>query len=194
MPSPLDEFVPTYDAREYFQIRVNAPAELVYQIAAHFDLDSIPLVHGIFWLRTKLMAGGAVPSQPFAEGLIAGAKRLGWGALSEVPGRLFVAGAYCQPWYAQVTFHPLAADTFSPFAEPAQVKIAWTLEASPLDAARSLLATETRAIATDPWARRHFRRYWAWARFGIFPIRWLLLPAVRRQAEREARLRAAKAV
>ena len=58
-------------------------------------------------------------------------------------------------------------------------------ETSAIDEARTRLATETRAVATDPAARERFLRYWRWARFGILPIRWLLLPAIRRQAEAE---------
>ena len=40
-------------------------------------------------------------------------------------------------------------------------------------------------VATDPDARQRFLRYWRWARFGIVLIRWLMLPAIRRQAEAE---------
>jgi hypothetical protein len=39
-------------------------------------------------------------------------------------------------------------------------------------------------VATDAEARRRFRRYWRWARFGIVAIRLLILPAIRREAER----------
>ena len=52
-------------------------------------------------------------------------------------------------------------------------------------------AQETRAVATDEQARRMFRRYWRWARFGIVAIRRLILPAVRRAAERRWALEAA---
>jgi hypothetical protein len=43
-------------------------------------------------------------------------------------------------------------------------------------------------VATDAPARARFRRYWRWARFGIVAIRLLLLPAVRREAERRWRV------
>ena len=52
----------------------------------------------------------------------------------------------------------------------------------------STLATETRAVATDAEARARFRRYWRWARFGIVAIRWFMLPAIRREAERAWRI------
>ena len=50
-------------------------------------------------------------------------------------------------------------------------------------------ATETRAAATDEASRAKFRRYWRFAGPGILLIRKLLLPAVRREAERRAKAR-----
>ena len=64
------------------------------------------------------------------------------------------------------------------------MKIAWTLEAEALGPALTRFAQETRAVATDEQARIRFRRYWRWARFGIIAIRLLMLPALRRSAER----------
>lgn len=112
---------------------------------------------------------------------------MGWGKLASEPGRLFVAGAVCQPWLADVVFTPLPADQFAGYHEPNHVKIAWTLEVEPLTPTSARLVTETRAVATDTQAERRFRRYWRWARFGIVAIRWFMLPAIRRQAERQAK-------
>jgi hypothetical protein len=65
------------------------------------------------------------------------------------------------------------------------VKIAWTLEAESLGPALSRFATETRVAATDEQARIKFRRYWRVFGIGIVMIRRLLLPVLRREAERE---------
>jgi hypothetical protein len=86
-----------------------------------------------------------------------------------------------------VVFTPIPPDRFRNFSEPAQVKIAWTLEASSKDGVLTELATETRAIATDAETRDRFLRYWQWARVGIVLIRWLLLGAIRRRAETQWR-------
>jgi hypothetical protein len=95
-----------------------------------------------------------------------------------------VAGAVCQPWQPNVTFQAIAPERFADFADPDQVKIAWTLEAEPLAPALTRFATETRVVATDPGARAKFRRYWWAFGAGIVMIRWLLLRAIRREAER----------
>jgi hypothetical protein len=180
--SLLDRFIPEPDVRERFSTRVAAPAALVLEVATSLDLQTLPLVRRIFWLREKLMR--ARPRTRVARGFLEELVGLGWGILVEQPGRLIVGGAACQPWKADVVFLALAAGSFLEYAEPDQVKIVWTLEAEPLGQEASLFTTETRVVATDTDSRRKFRRYWRLARFGIVAIRLLLLPAVRREAER----------
>jgi hypothetical protein len=184
----LDRFMPQPDIRERHEGLIRAPADLVFDVAMHFDLQSIPLVRAIFWLRGRLM--GAAPAGPrVSQGFIAEVTGLGWGVLAHRQGREIVMGAAVQPWKADVKFRAIPAEQFAEFAEPDLVKIAWTLEAEPLGHTMSRFASETRAVATDEAARARFLRYWRWARFGIVAIRWLMLPAVRREAERRFRKR-----
>jgi hypothetical protein len=153
------------------------------EVASNFDMQSLPIVKAIFWLREKVMRGGSpAPRRP--QGILEETKSLGWGKLAEQPGRLVICGAKCQPWLANVKFSAIAPADFEAYAEPGQVKIAWTLEATELGSAITRFAQETRVVATDEHARTQFRRYWRWARFGIISIRLLMLPAVRRAAER----------
>ena len=180
---PLDRFIPRPDVRERFEITVRAPAGIVMAEARNFDMQSPRLVRTVFRLRERLM--GASPSAPRqAQGLLAETRSLGWGLLAEEPDRLVICGAACQPWLADVKFTAISPERFAEFAGPEQVKIAWTLEAEPLAPTVTRFAQETRVVATDALARARFRRYWRWARFGIIGIRLLLLPAVRRAAER----------
>lgn len=182
----LDPFIPRPDVRERFAIEVAAPPERVLATAAGFDLQSPRAIRAIFRARERLM--GATPS-PHREpkGLLDELRGLGWGVLEEVPGRRVVCGAWCEPWQPDVRFHALPPAEFAAYSEPGRVKIAWTLEVEPLGPSRSRFSHETRVVATDEAARRRFRRYWRWARFGIVTIRLLLMPAVRRAAEREWR-------
>jgi hypothetical protein len=112
---------------------------------------------------------------------------LGWICLAEEPGHFFVAGAACQPWQADVVFSAIAPEQFAAYAGPDQVKIAWTLEAENVGPALTRFATETRVVAIDDQARAKFRRYWRKFGIGIVMIRRLLLPVLRRQAERQWR-------
>ncbi len=183
MPSPLDPFIPAPDIRERFESTIAAPAALVMEVATGLDLQSLPLVRGIFRLREILMRAPSTPPRK-PQGLLAETLGLGWGLLVERPGELIVCGATCRPWLADTGFTPIPPERFAGYAEPAQVKIGWTLEAYPLGPASTRFVHETRAVATDAEARTKFRRYWRWARFGIVMIRLLMMPAVRREAER----------
>jgi hypothetical protein len=181
-PLPLDRFIPDPDVCERFDTVVDAPAPLVLDVACAMDIGSLPPVRGIFRLREILLRAPAVgPRQP--QGILAETLGLGWGLLARDPHHV-VVGARCQPWRGDVTFTAIPAERFAGYAEPDQVKIAWTLEVEPLGPARTRFSHETRAVATDAAARTRFLRYWRWARFGIVAIRYLMMPAVRRDAER----------
>jgi hypothetical protein len=185
LASPLDPFIPAFDIRERHSIVVRAPAETVFAAAAAFDFQSLGFIRAIIRARQFLLHSTRVERQP--QPFLQEALKMGWGVLAQEPGACFVAGARCQPWLGDVVFTPVSPAEFAGYAEPNQVKIAWTLEVESLGPASSRLSTETRAVATDETARRRFRRYWRWARFGIVTIRLLMLPAIRRQAEREWR-------
>lgn len=180
---PLDRFIPSPDVRERFEVTVRAPAALVLETAAGFDMQSLAPVRAIFRLRERVM-GARTPVAREPQGILEETRRLGWGVLDQSPGRFVICGACCRPWEADVTFVALPAREFAAYHGPHEVKIAWTLEAHPIAPAVTRLVQETRAVATDATARREFLRYWRWARFGIVAIRWLMLPAVRRSAER----------
>jgi hypothetical protein len=184
MSSPLDPYLPRPDILERFQTTIKAPVSVVMEAASGLDLWSLPLVRATFWLRGKLMGATPGPARR-PTGLLAETRALGWETLIDQPG-LIVCGAACQPWKANAVFIPISAERFAAYAEPNQVKIAWTLEAEALGPETTRFSHETRAVATDEQARISFRRYWRWARFGIVGIRLLLLPAVRRAAELRA--------
>lgn len=183
MKDPLDQFISDPDVRERFERRIRATPEIVMQTAYEFDMQSIALIRLIIYARKFVLRGTAVRSEP--KGLVQETREIGWGTLRELPGRLLICGSVCQPWLGNVKFTPVPADRFADLKVPDQVKIVWTLEAEKIEPGITLFAHEVRALATDAEARRKFKRYWFWARFGIIAIRLLLLPAIRRRAERE---------
>jgi hypothetical protein len=183
----LDPYLARPDAGGRHEITIDAPPSLVLEVARDFDMESIALVRAIIRLRAWVLGARASPARR-RGGLVAETLAMGWGRLEDVPGRYYIAGAACQPWKGDVVFRPIAPDRFAAYAEPDRVKIAWTLEAEPLDSGRTRFATETRAAATDDVARAKFRRYWRTFGIGILVIRWLVLPALRREAERRWRL------
>ena len=178
----LDIFMPEHDVVERHHIHVNAPAALTFAAARDQDLLHIPLVRLIFKAR-EFALGAEPPDRPQPRGLLAAVRELGWGVLAEQPDREIVMGAVSRPWEANVTFRAIPPADFASFSEAGVVKIAWTLRADPVTARTSIFRTETRAVATDEYARARFRRYWAVASPGIWLIRRLSLAPLKRSAE-----------
>lgn len=179
---PLDRFLPDAEIRERFESIVDAPPAVVMAVARAMTLEGLPAVRSIFRLRAILM-GAEVRGPMPARGLVADCLEMGWGLLEEQADRLVIVGSRCQPWVGDVRFVAISPEQFAAYDEPNQVKIAWTLETEPLEGGKTRFSHETRVQATDAEARTKFLRYWRWARFGIVGIRYLLLPAVRREAE-----------
>jgi hypothetical protein len=192
-PAILDRFIPQSDAGGRHEITIRAPAALVLNIARNFDIESVRAVSAIFWLRAKLLHAPLPDERPFT-GLVANMENLGWRCLAEEAGHYYAAGAVCQPWVPDVIFSAVPPDQFASYAAPDQVKIAWTIEADPLGPALTRFATETRAVATDAPTRVRFRGYWRKFGIGIILIRRLLLPAIRREAERQWKASASASV
>jgi len=125
-------------------------------LRGNFDLELAPIVHAIFSLRGKILGSSRAPRQSL--GLVSAMTALGWGKLAEIPGRELIMGAVMQPWRPDVYFAAVPPERFASYSEPDHVKIVWTLEAEALGAALTRFRTQTRAVATDPIARKKFRR------------------------------------
>ena len=83
-----------------------------------------------------------------------------------------------------MTFRGVPPADFPTFSEPGYVKIVWTLRADLDGHGGSIFRTETRAAATDRFARIRFRRYWSFLSPGIILIRRASLGTVKAAAER----------
>src|SRR5262245_17501538 len=87
----IDRFIPAADFAKSHEILIHAPADTVFEAAVNFDLQSIPIVRAIFWLRSKLF--GTKAPRPWTKGILAETLALGWGVLAHRPGRELVMGA-----------------------------------------------------------------------------------------------------
>ncbi len=181
----LDRFMPAYDVVERHHIAVGAPAATTLEAAQQMEMGQSRVVRSVFAAREWLM-GSTRSARPVPAGLLDQMQALGWCVLAHRPGREIVMGAATRPWEANPTFRPVPPAAFAAFAEPAYVKIAWTLRADPVSDRTSIFRTETRAVATDAYARARFRAYWACVSPGIWLIRRLLLCPVKASAERRA--------
>jgi hypothetical protein len=180
--SAATPFIRKPDVRDEQEIIIRAPVDLVFFQATRIDLQSLPLVRAIFWLRGRLLGDTPVTRRPL--GIVADTMVLGWGLLAHAPGRTLVMGAVTRPWTRNVTFRAIEPERFASFSEPDYVKIAWTLEADPAGPGLTRFRTETRVEATDDAARRKFGWYWLAFGLGIRVIRWNMLRALRRDARK----------
>ena len=180
----LDRFIPVYDVVERHHIPVCAPAAVTLTAAKDQDFQRIPAIRAIFKAREFVLRSKPVPSP--ATTLFAQLQAFGWGVLAETPGREVVLGAVTKPWEPNPVFRALPPTEFPAFSEPGFVKIAFTLRADPVGEHNSVFRTETRAVATDAFARAKFRRYWTFVSPGVAAIRWLSLRPLKREAERRA--------
>jgi hypothetical protein len=186
----LDAFMPNYDVAERHSIAVEAPPETTLVAATEMDLGKCLPARAIFKGR-ELLLRGKPDDTVRPRGALAMMKSVGWGVLAESPGREIVLGSVTRPWEPKPEFRAVPPDEFARFDEPGYVKIVFTLRADTAGAGNSIFRTETRAIATDPVSRKKFRRYWTFLSPGIIAIRRLMLPIVKRKAERRCYAEAA---
>ena len=184
--SLLGIFVPEPEVAIRHEVRVNAPADLTFDLACRSDLGASPIVKALFKTRELIVGHPPETNVPPEGGLVEQLRAFGWVVLADVPGREIVFGAVTQPWKADATFRSVAPDEFASFNEPGYVKIAWTLRTDPQGAFACTARTDTRVATTDAASRRNFRRYWAAFLPGIKLIRVVMLRHIKRAAEHDA--------
>jgi hypothetical protein len=188
----LDRLMPAYEVVERHGVRVRASAEITLAAAREQDLLASPVIRAIFKTRAMLL-GSRSDERARPRPLIPQMVSLGWGVLVDVPDREIVMGAVTRPWEPNPRFRAIDPGQFAGFKDPEYVKIIWSLRADPLGPDDSMFRTETRAVATDDFARLKFRRYWALVSPGVALIRHASLGPVKAEAERRTRLRPTRA-
>jgi hypothetical protein len=174
----IDELLPDWDCRSRYARQIAAEPPQVWAALHTVTYRELPLTKLLMSVRT---AGRARLDGPLAEGL-----RMP--VLGQAEAREAVLGQVARYWTPRPVTGPATSRTpegFARFAEPGWAKAALSLQLTPLPGGRTLLAAETRVLATDPAARRAFARYWRLIRAGgAGLIRLELLRAVARRAER----------
>lgn len=183
----IDRFLPDPEVIEHQQIAIDAPAYVVVSTATQMRLLDSPAIRAVIKLR-ELAMGGEPDRRPHPSALLEQMQSIGWVVLAERAGRELVLGAVTQPWLAAPVFRSIPADEFKTFAEPGYVKIAWTLQADPVDETHAIFHTETRVCTTDAAARDRFRTYWSYVAPGVALIRLALLRPLKHEAERRFRV------
>jgi hypothetical protein len=193
----LDEFLPEFDARASYGIRIAAPPDRVYASLRTADFDHWGLMRvlvglralpGLLWAPSatwrRVWAGRR--RRPVTLGrLLEG----GFSLLGERPGEELVLGTVGRFWRARGELWPTSAERFRESSPPGTAKAAWNFAVAAAFPEHTDVTTETRVLCADPETRRRFQAYWLLV--GPFSglIRREMLAAIRAAAEGEGRQR-----
>jgi len=175
--------MPAYDVGLYHELRIEAPASVVFETIDRVSFDSAPVARALFRARAALLRARSDGDRA-SGGFIEQMTELGWKIVARDPGRELVFGAVTQPWRPNPEFRGLAPEEFAAFDEPGYAKLALTIRVDPFDENASVVCTETRVQSTDQTSYALFRRYWALFSPGIEVIRVALLHRLKNEAER----------
>lgn len=190
MTAPLDRILPDPAHLSRFDVRVAASAEATWAAVRVVTPAELPVTRLLTYVRAMpgriLGDGHPGPADAADRPIVDQFVEAGFGVLVEEPPRLMIVGAAAQPWRLRggerVSF--AAQEAFVAFHRPDHVRIALSFELDPAPGGGTRLAAETRVTPTDAAAARKFGRYWTAIRLGGAVIRFELLRAVRRRAER----------
>jgi hypothetical protein len=175
--SALDRLVPTPRLVEVNHVDIAAPPARVWNAVRHGDLGDLPIVRALFALRTR-----STESILRIDALTSTPERPGFSVLVDEPPRTFAVGAIGQVWKLDIPFvHVADAEAFARFAEPRQVKVAWSIDVTPLEYGGSRVTFEVRVDATDDATWTKFRAYFAVIGPASRFIRVMLLRALARE-------------
>lgn len=174
----IDEFLPAWQLRERHVRVIRADAARVSAELPRVNFADSTLIGWLFALRAlpaRLLHGpdaaAALAPAPLGD-FFARAFVL----LRDAGDRGLVIGAVGEFWRAAGGMRSVAPAAFASDRSPGCARLAWAFEFEALDAARTLVTTETRIACNDSAALRRMRIYW-----------WLIRPAsglVRRETLR----------
>lgn len=173
----IDRFLPLWDVGEHHRMAVDAEPGRAYRAVREADLARSGVIRVLFALR-GLPGRGPVRLENLTG--------VGFTVLGEEPGTELVLGIVGRFWRLRGGLVRVPATEFVAFSEPGYAKAAWDFRVRPLPDGRSTVSTETRVRATDPAARRAFRRYWVVVGPGSALVRRRALAVIRAEAERGA--------
>ncbi len=187
----LDDYLPEFDVRTSYAIRIAASPERTYASLWTTDFDYWGLTRGLYALRT-------LPSFPLApretwrrfrevlrrqrftlEDMLTG----GFTLLGERPREELVLGTVGRFWLARGELFATSPASFREPSPPGTAKAAWNFAVGKGSDGITELRTETRVLCADLVTKRRFRAYWTLIRPFSGLIRKEMLAAVRSAAE-----------
>ena len=155
----MDRYLDHWDVRSRHETVVHASAGETYQAVRELDMGrSLPAIP-LFAIRSvpHLLTGKARPRRSLTLDTFL---KAGFIILAEEPGRELVVGAIGRFWRLDSGIERIAPEEFQAFDRPGFAKAALSFTLEEQGPAKTVLATETRVLCTDPAARQRFLLYW----------------------------------
>jgi hypothetical protein len=155
----IDRYLPTFDATQICETRVDAPPDATYRAIREADLRD-PVVNALFAIRelrlriARKLRGAPPPPAPakVTFGTIT-TQGPGWVSLAEEPGVEFVVGSVGRFWRRDYGGRPVAAEEFVPVCDPGYAKLAISFSVRPAATGGTMLRYEARTATTDSMHR-----------------------------------------
>lgn len=177
----IDEYLTNPDFSARYEIRINAPAPVVYRCLLRSDFSELWLVR----LLVTVRSGKRLPRSPLPCDLRQRLQGTGFVILAAGAGQelvLGVAGRFWRPDGGRCT--DLTPDEFSEFSHLGYAKAAWNFRLRSDSAETTLLSTETRIKCLGQAALWKFRLYWSL----VGPFSGLMRKAILKQVKIAAEL------
>jgi len=177
----IDEYLTNPDFSARYEIRINAPAPVVYRCLLRSDFSELWLVR----LLVTVRSGKRLPRSPLPCDLRQRLQGTGFVILAAGAGQelvLGVAGRFWRPDGGRCT--DLTPDEFSEFSHLGYAKAAWNFRLRSDSAETTLLSTETRIKCFGQAALWKFRLYWSL----VGPFSGLMRKAILKQVKIAAEL------
>ena len=179
-PHPrIDEFLPDHDFSASYEIRIKAPASVVYESLLRSDFSELSLVRLLMTVRT----GKRLPRNRLPGDLRQRLQGTGFAILSEVPDDeivIGIAGKFWRPDGGRCL--DLTANDVVGFDRAGYAKAAWNVKVRAESPEETVLSTETRIKCFGRAALWKFRLYWSL----VGPFSGLIRKAILKQVKTEA--------
>jgi len=180
----MDEFLPHCDFGASYEVRINAPASVVYESLLRSDFSDVWLVR----LLMSIRSGKRLPRNRMPGDLRQRLQGTGFVVLAEAPNEeivIGVAGRFWRPDGGRCM--ELTAKDFAGFSRPSYAKVAWNFKLREESPQSTVLSTETRIKCFGQAALWKFRSYWSL----VGPFSGLMRKAILKQVKTEAEAKTA---
>lgn len=152
----IEKYLPESPIKYTYSVEVNAPVNTVYKLVRNFELKHAYLLRLLFALRSiPARLTGRDLLGPSLEGLL----KAGVYILDEEDNQELLLALPGKIWTLAPKVQYISKEEFKDCTKPNIAKVLVNFSTEALSEDKTLLTTETRALATDAHSEKMLRRY-----------------------------------